>query len=196
MENNMKKVGVFLARLQPIHNGHLALIEKMINENDEVLILIGSTDKMNQRNPIPATFREELLIKSLYEKYDNFEEMYVMQNRIKTVLLPDLSNEGDDTHDWGFYLYSNIVKHIGQHCFTMYYSDGWEIITKWFPGFILQNNVDLRLIARNNCENGVSATKVRELIINEDVTELSKYVPSCVINNLKIIKAFINVWKN
>ena len=43
----MKKVGVFLARLQPIHNGHLALIEQMVNENDECLILIGSTDKMN-----------------------------------------------------------------------------------------------------------------------------------------------------
>lgn len=43
----MKKVGVFLARMQPLHNGHLALIEKMFEENDECLILIGSSDKLN-----------------------------------------------------------------------------------------------------------------------------------------------------
>ena len=36
----MKKIGVILARLQPIHNGHLALIEKSINENDETYVFI------------------------------------------------------------------------------------------------------------------------------------------------------------
>lgn len=190
----MKKVGVFLARLQPVHNGHMALISKMISENDEALILIGSCDKMNQRNPIPGTFRKELLVQAIQ---DNKEiSLYYKEGKIKIVMLSDLTSEEDNSHDWGFYLYSNIVKQIGQHCFTMYYSDGWEIITKWFPGFILQNNVDLRLIARNNCENGVSATKVRELIIIENDTELKNYVPMCVINNLKIIKSFIDVWKN
>ena len=78
----------------------------------------------------------------------------------------------------------------------MYYSDGWEIITKWFPGFLLQNSVDLRLVARNNCQDGISATKVRELIM-QDVIEketLRKHVPEPVIDNLKIIRSFIEVW--
>lgn len=35
------KIGVILARLQPIHNGYLALIEKAIQENDEVYVFIG-----------------------------------------------------------------------------------------------------------------------------------------------------------
>ncbi len=190
----MKKVGVFLARLQPIHNGHLALIKKMVDENDEFLILIGSSDKMNKRNPIPGSFRKELLIQALSEN-NMLKESYEA-GKIKIVLLPDLSSEEDNSHDWGFYLYSNIVKHIGQHCFTMYYSDGWEIITKWFPGFILQNNVDLRLIARNNCECGMSATKVREMIRCYDIEKLKTCVPTCVIENLKIIKSFIDVWEN
>lgn len=190
----MKKVGVFLARLQPVHNGHLALIKKMVSENEECLILIGSCDKMNERNPIPGTFRKELLEKAIESDKDMLSQFY-KDGKIKIVMLSDLTSEEDNCHDWGFYLYSNIVKHIGQHCFTMYYSDGWEIITKWFPGFILQNNVDLRLIARNNCEDGISATKVRELIISEDTNELIKYVPSNVVDNIKIIKAFIDVWK-
>lgn len=190
----MKKVGVFLARIQPIHNGHLSLIKKMISENDECLILIGSADKMNERNPIPGSFRKELLCQTLTDDKETCE--YYNNGKIKIVLLSDLTSEGDDSHDWGFYLYSHVVKHIGQHCFTMYYSDGWEIITKWFPGFILQNNIDLRLIARNNCEDGVSATKIRELIHMDDTETLSKYVPTCVIDNIKIIKSFLEVWNN
>ena len=189
----MKKVGVFLARLQPIHNGHLALIQKMIEENDECLILIGSSDKINARNPIPGTYRRDLLYSALKE--NNYMSEYIDSNKLKVVLLSDLTSEGDDSHDWGFYLYSNIVKEIGQHCFTMYYSDGWEIITKWFPGFILQNNVDLRLIARNNCVSGISATKVRELIKSEKTNELKPFVPSCVIDNIHIIKSFLEVWE-
>ncbi|MCM1217959.1 MAG: hypothetical protein NC548_26025 [Lachnospiraceae bacterium] len=189
----VKKIGVFLARLQPIHNGHLALIKKMVSENDECLILIGSSDKINGRNPIPGTYRKELLISALMED-DTLGEFY-KNGHVKITLLPDLTSEDDDSHEWGFYLYSNIVKEIGQHCFTMYYSDGWEIITKWFPGFILQNNVDLRLIARNNCEEGVSATEVRYYIKNEKIDLLVNYVPKCVVDNIKIIKSFIEVWK-
>ena len=48
-----EKVGVIIARLQPIHNGHLELIRQALNENDKVLVLVGSADKLNKRNPIP-----------------------------------------------------------------------------------------------------------------------------------------------
>ena len=51
----MKKIGVILARLQPIHNGHLALIEKAIQENDETYIFVGSANKFNKRNPLPIS---------------------------------------------------------------------------------------------------------------------------------------------
>jgi bifunctional NMN adenylyltransferase/nudix hydrolase len=47
------KTGVILARFQPIHNGHLALIKQAVAENEQVLIIIGSIDKLSQRNPIP-----------------------------------------------------------------------------------------------------------------------------------------------
>ena len=53
----MKNIGIILARLQPIHNGHLALIEKASQENDEVHVFIGSADKFNERNPIPINMR-------------------------------------------------------------------------------------------------------------------------------------------
>ena len=42
----MKKVGVILARFQPIHNGHLELIKKAAEENEQVIVFIGSADKV------------------------------------------------------------------------------------------------------------------------------------------------------
>ena len=50
------KTGVILARFQPIHNGHLQLIKKACDENEQVLVIIGSIDKLSKRNPIPWTY--------------------------------------------------------------------------------------------------------------------------------------------
>ena len=41
------KVGVFLARMQPLHNAHLWLIDKALEENDKVLIVLGSENKVD-----------------------------------------------------------------------------------------------------------------------------------------------------
>ena len=132
----MKKIGVILARLQPIHNGHLALIQKASEENDEVHVFIGSADKFNERNPIPIKMRHDMAMAAIVER------------GIKNVSihwLDDLDDEKNNSHDWGFYLYSKVVSEIQQSNFTIYYSDGFEIITSWFPGFILRNNVSLSL---------------------------------------------------
>ena len=107
--------------------------------------------------------------------------------------LNDLSTEGENTHEWGFYLYSNIVSLIGQSNFTIYYSDGFEIITSWFPGFILRNNVSLSLLARGSVEKGISATRVRELVLGENWEELEKVVPKCVFNLKETIKTYIEI---
>lgn len=179
----MKTVGVILARLQPIHNGHLALISKASKENEEVHVFIGSADKFNKRNPIPINIRHDLAIKAIEE---------IGLTNVKIHWLDDLSNESDNSHDWGFYLYSKVVTEIQQSNFTIYYSDGFEIITSWFPGFLLRNNVSLNLLARNATENGISATKVREYIVNDD-PRLKDVVPNSVYCNRESIKQLIHL---
>lgn len=181
------KTGVILARFQPIHNGHLQLIEKAASENDQVLIIIGSIDQLSARNPIPWTIRKELVIEALQEHFGNY-----MPN-IKIAELADLTNESDNSHDWGFYLYSFVVSQTKEPNFTMYYSDGFEIITSWFPGFLLRNNVSLSLLARNTCEEGVSATMVRDMIINDRLPVVG-IVPQCVYDKRETIKAFLSVF--
>ena len=48
MSKNYKKVGVFLARMQPVHNAHLYLVNKALEESDKVLIVLGSENKVFQ----------------------------------------------------------------------------------------------------------------------------------------------------
>lgn len=181
----MKKIGVILARLQPIHNGHLALIQKASEENDEVHVFIGSADKFNERNPIPINMRHDMAMAAIVER------------GIKNVSihwLDDLDDEKNNSHDWGFYLYSKVVSEIQQSNFTIYYSDGFEIITSWFPGFILRNNVSLSLLARGAVEDGVSATQVREFIMTDD-DRLKQVVPTSVYENKESIKQLISLSK-
>lgn len=188
------KVGVILARFQPIHNGHLELIKKALEENDKVLILIGSADKIGVRNPIPANVRFQLVEESIRDLVDSKKSDPKPYPPYLIDLLDDLSTEEDNSHDWGFYLYSNIVDRIGQSTFTIYYSDGYEIITKWFPGFILRNYVSLSLLARNSVKDGISATQVRKMILNDD-DDLKNVIPECVYKMRNTLRMYIDLWK-
>jgi len=182
----MNKFGVILARIQPVHNGHMALIKKACDENESVVLLVGSANKVDSRNPIPVSIRIEMLKDALKEAN--------LIDKCKIIPLDDLTTESDNSIEWGFYLYTKIVDQIKDSCFTMYYSDGFEIITKWFPGFMFKNNVSLVLLARGTVEDGVSATEVRKAILSNDA-DLKKIVPKSVYINRNTIKSFIELNK-
>lgn len=203
----MKTVGVILARLQPIHNGHLALIQKSLNENDETYVFVGSADKFNERNPLPISMRITLAKEAFKEKFNwnestnivvrtlGPEDIDTVNKKLFIVPLDDLTDESDNSYDWGFYLYSKIVTETQCSNFTVYYSDGFEIITTWFPGFILRNNISLSLLARNATESGISATVIRNAIVNGDDDTLKKFVPTIVYDLRESIKQHIELTK-
>lgn len=189
MEN--KKTGVIIARFQPIHNGHLELIEQACEENDRVFIFVGSADKFNKRNPIPINLRVQMAEEAL-EELSNSYTNGMLPAEVNIVPLNDLTDESDNSHDWGFYLYTKILKEVETPYFTIYYSDGFEIITTWFPTFIMRDFVSLKLLARGATCSGISATKVRYMILNDD-GELSKWVPHCVYERRDVIKNYIDL---
>lgn len=211
-----KSVGVILARLQPVHMGHLALISKSFSENDETYVFVGSADKFNERNPIPISLRMQLIYESfneLLEKADyNFDSsketatLKYTSNRVelndsakgkKIVVVPldDLTDESDNSHDWGFYLYSKIVTECESPNFTIYYSDGFEIITTWFPAFLLRNNVSLSLLSRNAIYSGVSATKIRKAILENDLKFLNENAPNSIVQHIDTLRNHIELSK-
>ena len=171
----MKKVGVIIARIQPIHKGHLELIRQALNENEEVLLLVGSADKLNKRNPIPIALRLDLAKKAIVEEFGKDSERVVIS------ALNDLTDESDNSHEWGFYLYSHIVGITNSPAFTIYYSDGFEIIMQWFPNFITRDFISFKLNARGTIHNNLSATKVREMIARNDIDGLKESVPNSVL---------------
>ena len=89
----------------------------------------------------------------------------------------DLTSECDNSPNWGFYLYSKVVTATQCSNFTIYYFDGFEIITTWFPSYILRNNVSLSLLARGATVDA-AVRECREetgVILNPDMVHFMNY---------------------
>ena len=55
------KIGVFLARFQPLHKSHEYIIRKVMEENDKAYVFIGSAQKSRQKRN-PFTIEERLFM--------------------------------------------------------------------------------------------------------------------------------------
>lgn len=194
MEEKEKKVGVFLARFQPLHNAHLYVIEQALKECDKVIIMLGSSNKKDMlRNPFSFELRYEMLKQSLQNKEDI--------NRIEVYELPDWSQESikEDDKVWGHYLYYNVVARAKQKKMTFYYSDEPEIMQSWFDDEI-KPYVNFRFMERSNIMEGLSSTKIRRALINlspEDKQYLKRCLPKPVYDNIaELRKIWIKTMEN
>lgn len=179
---NMLKYGVFLARFQPLHHGHLYMIEKALKENDRVLVVLGSENKNGMiRNPFSIELRKEWLYNSLSDKS--------YKDRCDVITLPDWSTETDDKQlsQWGHYLYYNIVANIGQKKFAIYYNDSIDIIKSWFDDEI-KDNIEIRHSERAAIFDTLSATKIRQAILDDNMKYLMDHLPLPVLKDLKFMK--------
>lgn len=181
-----KKIGVFLSRMQPLHLGHLGMINKALSENDKVIILIGSSNKEKTiRNPLGLKIRREILEETLEQEYGkNYEERLILKE------LPDWSTETDiDSNlEWGRYLYYNIVALSEQKNFTMYFSDEPAIIENWFQDERIRKRITLKTFERKNMFEDVSSTKIRNAFLNNDKEYIERSVPEPVLKRFEKIK--------
>lgn len=169
----MSKWGVMLTRAQPFHMGHLYMIKEILNENDEVLLMIGSANKVRtKRNPLSIKTRMKQVKKAI-QYYLPLDE-----GRIKVVPLDDWSmeNYSPAVKEWGNFLYYSIVFNIGVKSFNFYYNDDISTVLDWFVE-PLQERVNVRTMDRSKIADGVSATKVRDLILHSDYNTVMKYMP-------------------
>ena len=183
----MKKVGVFLSRMQPIHNAHLWMIENALKENDEVLVMIGSANKSNYlRNPLNISLRTELVENALKEKFgDNYEK------KIKIIQLADWSTEEhNDDIEWGRLIYYSVVGKMAVKEFSYYCAEEPTKIKGWFEEEI-KSRINFRFFSRENEFNGLSATKIREAILEDNLEYIKKYCPLIVVNRRKELKEII-----
>jgi phosphopantetheine adenylyltransferase len=188
--------GIILCRAQPFHNGHLAQIKRAYQEmkalGNDLYVIVGSADKSGtKRNPIPIVDRLDMINASLADEFseEDLEHIHVKGLR-------DLSDEANNTHSWGDYLYDNICKITRDREFVFYYSDKPEIILSWFNNDILQC-IWFRFLPR---VGSISATFVRNLICDAefetcDEKDILMYVPYQVWRRAEWIQMYIQTAK-
>ena len=166
-----ENIGVFVARMQPLHKSHEFLIRQSLKENAKTFVFIGSADKSrNKRNPFTAEEREGLIRKVFFEE--------LMSGKLYIERLNDLTNEDDKENDkvWGKYLYDNITKVIQQNTFSIYYSDNPSIMLNWFTDD-LKEKINFRFFDRKKLFSELSATKIREALLTNNEEYLVNNLP-------------------
>lgn len=179
-----QKYGVFLARMQPVHNPHLFLVNKALEECDKVLIVLGSENKLDMlRNPFEISLREQMLRECLTEEQNK---------KISVETVPDWSMESDSegAEIWGRYFYYNVVSRIGQKRFSIYYSDDPAILDSWFKNTEVFSYITYRNFERENLFEGLSSTKIRQAFIEQDREYIARYCPESVISRFEYLSSY------
>lgn len=152
--------GVLLTRAQPFHLGHVDVVRQALSDNDKVVIVVGSANKLGtKRNPFSIDSRLMMIDDML-----KGEDLPV--RRISVLPLADWSMEDAYKYakEWGRFFYYNVVNKACSKEFTLYYNDSIEIVKNWFDSELLE-----RITIKNSKRvRDVSATKVREAVLNED----------------------------
>lgn len=81
------KCGLLIGRFQPLHNGHVYLIKKALEDIEQLTIGIGSVNKSNEDNPFPYELRKKMIEQCI--------EKEQLQPRIKAII-PLIDNPSDD----------------------------------------------------------------------------------------------------
>lgn len=154
--------GLVLGRFQGLHKGHIQIINLARKLCQKTLILIGSSQESGTlRNPFNLEIRKKMLQK-VYQEDD-----------VIIGALKDLTNEHDISFEWGRYILENVEKMYGIKPDLMVYGKdesrkGWfsEEDSKMFSEIV---------VARDKLK--ISATKLREFLMQNNKEEWKKYVP-------------------
>jgi nicotinamide-nucleotide adenylyltransferase len=167
----------------------LAQIRRALNDANNltnIYIFVGSADKSGtKRNPIPIDVRLDLVKGSLEEALNP-----IHLNNVHVVPLNDLSDEANNTHSWGNYLYNKMCEYTGDTDFVFYYSDKPEIALSWFDSTTI-SHIYFRFLPR--VEN-ICATTVRISLARLDRLDritLERDLPPHVYNQIDRLHNYI-----
>lgn len=140
----MKKIALAVMRLQPLHEGHRILIDRMFAECDEVVIAIGSTQESGTaKNPYTYEERRAMVLEA-YPGRDNLH------------ILPLVDIGARSKQEWIDYLLGELALR-GLPAPTRYFSGSPEDAA-WYT----QTGWELAIVDRETVGKGISATKIRE----------------------------------
>lgn len=161
------RLAVVIGRFQPLHNGHLALIERALKRADRVLVIVGSANRAQDlRNPWTASFRRTLVHSALFARNHNMA-------RISIAHADDILYDDDA---WIAQIETIVRQHVRPEekesiLLVGHDRDETSYYLSAFSWPVL------------NCEdiNGVSGTQFREAYFAQQPAEdWTQWVPACV----------------
>ena len=169
--------GIIVGRFQHIHIGH----EKIINIGrslcDKLLVFIGSVgEEANMRNPYNFEYRS-YLINKIYK--DEIESGKIILKPLK-----DLENKSELSPRWGSYVIKNASDVLGSTPKCIIYGKDKDIF-KCFDKDTVKNITEI-LVDRKSL--GISATKIREFLANDDRKNWEKYVNPSIYDEYENLK--------
>ena len=168
------KHGFVVARLQPLHNGHKSIIDKMLLECEKITIIIGSVQE-SRTDKNPFNFQERYtMLKNIYGNSEDWKNMEILQ-----------LNDTEDDDVW----YNSILELLKNGKFGMadVYYCGDSVNGSFLDrGHFKIINVD-RTKQVGNCN--ISATEIRKMIRNGS-NNWKNYVSS---ENLTYLEQLIKI---
>jgi bifunctional NMN adenylyltransferase/nudix hydrolase len=172
----MSSIGIYIGRFQPIHNGHKSIIDSILKNEDFVIIIIGSKNKNNQRNPFSYEERKTII-----------EELYPNKN-IYIKGLDDFDNDNIWIENLDSII-NEIIIDIGVQNYNLkLYTPNKDEGTKKYLDFVISNSkfvntiTNCDLLSSNNTV--ISSTEIRILMndFKNNYEQIKKLIPEKVFN--------------
>ncbi len=168
----MKNIGVFVGRFQPLHYGHISIINQALRENELVIIIIGSKNVTNDRNPFSYELRKSF-ITSYFDS--------------KQIIIDGIDDFGDDAKwckELDTIIKRNVILDITECDFKLY-GPKKDASTEKYINYVLENSiinkyVHSELLMDENIS--IDATTIRKYIKENNNELILKYIPMEIFN--------------
>lgn len=198
MEKNYSKIGIYIGRFQPLHNGHINIIKKGLDECDIFIVIIGSINKCDEKNPFCYDDRMKSII-LVPELKHSLERLFVMGINDSNQLDPIENVNIDEV--WYHHLSIGVNKFTKKYENKNVYLYGSvkdkyteEYLSKIMSVLDIIEYVPVSVYTHN--EKYIHSTDIREEYVmiknmfEEYIEKISKVVPDSTVQLLK--KKFIN----
>lgn len=171
------KTGLVVGRFQHIHIGHEKLINIGLCLCEKLIIFVTYRDNEDKdKNPLDIEYRIKL-INIIYEKEIN-------ENKIAIYPIYDVDLQDGVTHLWGQNVIDTYIEYMNVRPECIIYGKD-KSINKCFPAEIVFNITEI-FVDRISLK--ISATQMREYLLNDDYNNWKKYVNSRIYNEYPTLR--------
>lgn len=165
----MKKVNITIGRFQPITNGHMSCIEipyKKLGIPTIICMIDVPDDKVDEKHPFPSSMLLPLY-KNLFEKNNMIEDIILVKSADIVKIGETLYNMGYEIQSWT----------CGTDRLAMYKRMSTNYAEK------AHLSEDFELIEVKRADEDISATKVRQAILDNDYKTFVAMTPLVTIQS-------------